>query len=144
MLSFTRTVFIMINATADGPRSISCKPPTEVKILAVIEAFAGISYLLYILQYLGSMDPLMTVPVIMALLSFWIAYGLWKVKRPAWYLSFCFSAFGAIFGTVALLMMPITTESMLINASKPILDVLTILLLLSKDVRTEFGLIKKK
>ncbi len=122
------------------PRSL----PGEVKIVAIIEAFAGVSYLLYILQYLGTFDLFMAIPVVMALLSFWIAYGLWKIKRPAYLLSFAFSAFGAIFGTAALIMMPFTTENLLINLPKPILDVLTIALLLSKDVRTEFGFLKKK
>jgi len=133
----------MDTTATDGSRYMSRRPPTEVKIVAIIEAFAGISYLIYIFQYLGTFDLWISLPMIMALLSFWIAYGLWMIKRPAWYLSFGFSAFGAIFGTIALLLMPITGESMLINAPKPILDILTIALLMSKDVRTEFGFRKK-
>ncbi len=136
-------VFAMDTTATDGSNSMSRKPPAEVKIVAIIEAFAGISYMLYIFQYLGTFDLWIFLPIMMALLSFWIAYGLWRIKRPAWYLSFGFSAFGAIFGTIALLLMPITGESMLINAPKPILDILTIALLISKDVRTEFGFRKK-
>lgn len=130
----------MQNVQEGHPRSL----PGEVKIVAIIEAFAGISYLLYIMQYLGSFDFFMAIPIIMALLSFGIAYGLWKIKRPAYLLSFGFSAFGAIFGTAALLMMPLTVENLLINLPKPILDVLTIALLMSRDVRAEFGFLKKQ
>ncbi|GEM_PF-1933202 len=127
-----------------GSGPLSRKPPTEVKLVAFIEAFAGISYILYTLRYLGTIDIWLAIPIIMALLSFWIAYGLWRIKRTAWFLSFAFSAFGAIIGTVVLLLMPLNTESLMLNAPKPILDMLTIALLMSKDVRTEFGFLKSE
>jgi len=111
--------------------------PSEVKILAVIEAFAGVTYILYLIR-IQTIDPFVVLPLIMAAVSFGIAYGLYKIKRPAWFLSMGFSLFGLIFGTAGMLISGLTAESALVDLPKLALDFITILLLLSKDVRRAF------
>ncbi|MBC7120337.1 MAG: hypothetical protein H5T33_01965 [Candidatus Methanosuratus sp.] len=107
-----------------------------MKILVAIEAFAGISYMLYLLQF-QVIDWFTALPLIMAIISFGIAYGLYRLKRPAWFLSMAFSLFGLIFGGLGFIIM-INAESVLLDLPKLILDLMTILLLLSKDVRKAF------
>ncbi|MEJ5293228.1 MAG: hypothetical protein WHS82_06490 [Candidatus Methanosuratincola sp.] len=111
--------------------------PGEVKILAAIEAFAGVTYILYLIRF-QTIDPFVALPLIMAAVSFGIAYGLYKIKRLAWFLSMGFSLFGLIFGTAGVLVSGLTAESVLLDLPKLVLDFITILLLLSKDVRRVF------
>ncbi|MGF3499428.1 MAG: hypothetical protein ACQXXL_07375 [Candidatus Methanosuratincola sp.] len=111
--------------------------PGEVKILAAIEAFAGVSYVLYLIRF-QTIDPFVALPLIMAMVSFVIAYGLYKIKRPAWFLSMGFSLFGLIFGSAGVLLVGLTFESALVDLPKLLLDLITILLLISKDVRKAF------
>ena len=108
-----------------------------MKILAAIEAFAGVSYLLYLIRF-ETMDPFIALPLAMAVVSFGIAYGLYKIKRPAWLLSMGFSLFGLIFGSAGLLIVGLTFESALVDLPKLILDLITIFLLLSREVRKAF------
>ncbi|MBC7127114.1 MAG: hypothetical protein ABC585_01645 [Candidatus Methanosuratincola petrocarbonis] len=111
--------------------------PGEVKILAAIEAFAGVSYILYLIRF-QAIDPFVVLPLAMAAISFGIAYGLYRIKRPAWFLSMGFSLFGLVFGSAGLLLVGLTLESALVDLPKLILDLITVLLLLSKDVRKAF------
>lgn len=111
--------------------------PGEVKILAAIEAFAGLSYILYLIRF-QTIDPFVVLPLVMAAISFGIAYGLYRIKRTAWFLSMGFSLFGLIFGSAGMLLVGLTLESALMDLPKLILDLITILLLLSKDVRQAF------
>lgn len=115
----------------------STSVPGEVKILAAIEAFAGVSYILYLIRF-QNIDLFITLPLVMATISFGIAYGLYKIKRIAWFLSMGFSLFGLIFGSAGMLLMGLTLESALLDLPKLLLDLITILLLLSKDVRQAF------
>lgn len=111
--------------------------PGEVKILAAIEAFAGVSYILYLIRF-QTIDPFVVMPIVMAAVSFGIAYGLYKIKRVAWFFSMGFSLFGLIFGSAGMLLVGLTLESALVDLPKLLLDLITILLLLSKDVRKAF------
>lgn len=126
-----------------GGRVLSTMPknkasvPGEVKILAAIEAFAGLSYILYLIRF-QTIDPFVVLPLFMAAISFGIAYGLYRIKRAAWYLSMGFSLFGLILGSAGMLLMGLTLESALVDVPKLLLDLITILLLLSKGVRQAF------
>lgn len=114
------------------------QPPGEVKILAAIEAFAGVNYVLYALRA-PSLDPFILLPVSMALVSFGIAYGLYKIKRLAWFLSMGLSLFGLALGSLGFLLVGPTVESALLDIPKLLLDLITVALLLSKDVRRAFS-----
>lgn len=119
-----------------SPQEIAA-PPAEVKILSLIEAFAGISYIFYILR-MPALDMFLALPLAMSILSFWIAYGLYKIKRLAWFLSMGFSLLGLVFGGIGFILSGITIESALLDLPKLLLDLLTIALLLVKDVRKAF------
>lgn len=110
----------------------------EVKALTAIEAFAGISYLIYLSGFIGHFDPFLLLPIAMAGISFLIAYGLWNMRKVAWYLSFLFSIAGLSLGLIVVLMMGFTEYNFMQNVPRLLLDALTIFLLTRPDVRKIF------
>ncbi|MDI9644616.1 MAG: hypothetical protein QFX35_05295 [Candidatus Verstraetearchaeota archaeon] len=112
-------------------------PTGEVKILVAIEAFAGITYLIYLLrsQYF---DAFLALPFAMAFVSFGISYGLYRVKRLAWYLSLSLSLFGLVFGTLGLFLVGLTLDFAVDYVPRILLDLITVVLLLSSNVRRTF------
>uniref|UniRef100_A0A7C3J510 Uncharacterized protein n=1 Tax=Candidatus Methanomethylicus mesodigestus TaxID=1867258 RepID=A0A7C3J510_9CREN len=112
--------------------------PFEIKALVAIEAFAGINYLLYLSGFMVSINAFLLLPLAMAAISFFIAYGLWKLLKVAWYLSFLFSIVGLSLGLIVVLMTGFTETNMLQNVPRLLLDALTIFLLTRADVRKIF------
>lgn len=108
----------------------------EIKIIAGIEGFSGFVYLVNFFALLN----IMFSPVMMLLscLNFAIAYGLWRIKKWAWFLSLILSVFGATSGIVALAFIGISESSLFGGAPMIILDIIVIIMLLSKDVRSVF------
>ncbi|MBC7113486.1 MAG: hypothetical protein H5T34_05675 [Candidatus Methanomethyliales bacterium] len=116
----------------------STKPtvPSEIKIIAGIEAFSGLVYLVNFLVLLS----IIFSPILLFLccLSFTIAYGLWRIKKWAWFLSLILSIFGAGSGIFVLAFTGVSESSLLGGAPMIILDVIVVIMLLSKDVRRAF------
>lgn len=105
--------------------------PSEVKIIAGVEAFSGLLYLLYFLIFFE------IIYVLFSIFSFIIAFGLWRLYKWAWFLCIIVSLFGLISG-IAIIM---TYEFGLFStAPKIILDFMVILMLMAKDVRKAFGI----
>lgn len=110
--------------------------PSEIKIIAGIEVFSGLVYLVNFLATIGiAFSPVM---MLLSCLNFAIAYGLWRIKKWAWFLSLILSAFGATSGIVALAFIGISESSLFGGAPMIILDIMVIIMLLSKDVRSVF------
>lgn len=113
------------------------KIPSEVKIVAGIECFSGVMYLVNFLGLL-SIDSLLLLAL--CILSFGIAYGLWHLQKWAWFLSLSLSLLGAVGGIVVLVFMGISEYSLVGIVPKIILDMLVIFILITKDVRKVFNI----
>ena len=121
-----------------GFRSI----PGEVKIVSVIEALAGVFYLPYVFLSLFSADVFFILYLILAAISFAIAYGLSKLWRWAWYLSFILSIFGIITGSISLIGIGLSETALLQGMPRLVIDILVVGILLTNDVRSAFKLKK--
>ena len=117
-------------------KSTKLAVPSEVKIIAGIEAFSGLVYLVNFLALLSIMfSPIL---IFLSFLSFAIAYGLWHIQKWAWLLSLILSIFGAGSGIFVLAFTGVSESSLLGGAPMIILDVIVVIMLLSKDVRRAF------
>ncbi len=106
------------------------KVPSEVKIIAGLEIFSGLIYLMY---FLALYSPIF---LIISIIGFIIAFGLLHLYKWAWFLCLFFSLFGVISGISVMII-----EFYYITISvfpKIIIDIMIILMLLTKDVRKEF------
>ncbi len=121
---------------SDNPKSKEKTVPSEIKIIAGVEGFSGLIYLVNFLVLLSvTFSPIL---MFLSFLSFAIAYGLWRIKRWAWFLSLSFSIFGVISGMIVLAMAGISESYFFGGAPMIIIDVIVIMMLLSKDVRSAF------
>ena len=116
----------------------STKPavPSEVKIIAGIEAFSGLVYLVGFLALLSiTFSPIL---IFLSFLSFAIAYGLWHIQKWAWLLSLILSIFGAGSGIFVLAFTGASESSLFGGVPMVILDLIVVVMLMSKDVRSAF------
>lgn len=121
---------------SDNPKSKEQTVPSEIKIIAGVEGFSGLIYLVNFLVLLSvTFSPVL---IFLSFLSFAIAYGLWRIKRWAWFLSLSLSIFGVISGMIVLAMTGISESYFFGGAPMIIIDVIVIMMLLSKDVRSAF------
>jgi hypothetical protein len=103
---------------------------SEVKIISGLEIFSGLIYLIYFSVFYSP------ILLIMSIISFIIAFGLLRLYKWAWFLCLLISLFGVISG---ILITIIEWYYIAISAfPKIIIDIMVILMLLSKDVRKEF------
>lgn len=125
----------------DNKNAKSIKPaaPSEVKIIAGIEGFSGLVYLVNFLALLSIM--LSPILIILSCLSFGIAYGLWRIKKWAWFLSLILSVFGVVSGIIVLGLTGISEGTLFGGAPMIIIDFIVIIMLLSRDVRKVFGIV---
>lgn len=123
-------------SSAVNSDSRKTKPPSEVKIIVGIEAFSGVVYLVNFVALLSMEFSIMSL--ILCCLSFVIAYGLWRVQKWAWLLSFLLSVFGVISGVVVLAISGLYESSIFGRLPMIIIDLLVVGMLLSKDVRVTF------
>jgi len=85
------------------------------------------------------MDLLTLMPLAsLMVISFAIAYGLWKLKKWAWALSFSLSVFGIVSGLAVSFMVGFTESILFQNVPRLLIDLLVVFLLLTKDVRRAF------
>jgi len=124
-----------LESTNSEKVSVSASRSPEVVVIAAIEAFAGIRYLLRTL-----LSPVEFMPVTLALMvaSFVIAFGLWKMSKWAWYLTLVLSIFGVIGGSAALLLESLTGLDVLAQVPYVLLDAFVIVVLLRKNVRATY------
>jgi uncharacterized membrane protein (DUF2068 family) len=72
------------------------------------------------------------------LISFLVAYGLWRIARWAWVISFALSIFGVV-STIFLLALGGVSEALLfVSVPSILIDALVIVILLTKEVRSQF------
>ncbi|MCX8182157.1 MAG: hypothetical protein N3D12_03455 [Candidatus Methanomethyliaceae archaeon] len=117
-------------------KSIKSPVPSEVKIIAGIEGFSGLVYLVNFLAFLNiTLSPML---IILSCLSFTIAYGLWRIKKWAWFLSITLSVFGVISGIIVFALTGVSESSLFGGAPMIIIDIIVIIMLLNKDVRKTF------
>lgn len=105
--------------------------PDEVKIIAGTEAFSGLLYLLYFLTFFFSPYLLLST------LSFIIAFGLLRLYKWAWFFCLIISILSLISGALAMIMFNFDPFS---ATPKMIIDFILIFMLMSKDVRSDFGI----
>ena len=130
-----RWLMFMISSAVDSdPQKM--KPPSEVKIIVGIEVFSGVVYLVNFVALLSMEISIMSL--VLCCLSFIIAYGLWRVQKWAWLISFLLSVFGVISGIVVLAISGLYESSIFGRLPMIIIDLLVIGMLLSKDVRVAF------
>lgn len=111
--------------------------PTELYIIVFLEAFAGVRYLIDIIAYM-TFDPTTMLLIALMVISFLVAYGLWKFAKWAWVISFVLSLFGVI-STASLLAINGASEDALFFAVPSIaIDILVIALLLVPEMRKLF------
>lgn len=111
--------------------------PIELTIVVILEAFAGVRYLLDIVAF-PSFDITWALLSALMLVSFLVAFALWRFARWAWVVSLALSVFGVI-STTSLLAIGGASESLLFQTIPSILiDILVIILLLTKGVRSLF------
>lgn len=106
-------------------------PPPEEKVLTGVEILCGLIYLVYFLA-LPSF-----IYLLLSALSFIIAFGLWHLYKWAWFLCLSVSVVGMALGISAIIALGAESLSM---ASKIIIDLIVVLMLISKDVRNDFRL----
>ncbi len=116
--------------------------PTELLIVVILEAFAGVRYLLNVLLSLSAIasspDFSWALYLLLMLVSFLLAYGLWHFAKWAWVIALALSILGVI-STAPILLITYTSLDLLIAYVPSIaLDLLTIALLLMKRLRGLF------
>lgn len=105
--------------------------PPEVKIISGVEIFSGLVYLLYFYAFLNN------VYILLSILTFIIAFGLWRLYRWAWFSCMIISLFGLTSGIAIIIMY----EFGFFNAiPKIIIDFMVILMLMARDVRKAFNI----
>ncbi|MEM3621056.1 MAG: hypothetical protein QXU33_00510 [Candidatus Methanomethyliaceae archaeon] len=120
----------------NDPKSKRSSVPSEIRIIAGIEGFSGLVYLVNFLALLSvTFSPTL---MLLSFLSFTIAYGIWSIKKWAWFLSLILSIFGVVTGILVLAFTGISESSIFGRAPMIIIDFILILMLLSKDVRNTF------
>lgn len=120
----------------NDPKLKKSNLPSEIKIIAGIEGFSG---LVYLVNFLVLFSATFSTPLILlSFLSFTIAYGLLRIKKWAWFLSLILSIFGVVTGILVLAFTGISESSIFGRAPMIIIDFILILMLLSKDVRNTF------
>lgn len=120
----------------NDPKLKKSNLPSEIKIIAGIEGFSGLVYLVNFLVLLSA--TFSTPLILLSFLSFTIAYGLLRIKKWAWFLSLILSIFGVVTGILVLAFTGISESSIFGRAPMIIIDFILILMLLSKDVRNTF------
>lgn len=111
--------------------------PITLLIAVVLEAFAGVRYLLDAIAF-PSFDIIWVVLLALMIISFLVAFGLWRIARWAWVVSLALSLFGVI-STVSLLAIGGATEYLLFRSIPSIvIDLFVVVMLLSKTVRGMF------
>ncbi|MCS7098288.1 MAG: hypothetical protein NZ922_04860 [Candidatus Methanomethyliaceae archaeon] len=110
---------------------MSRKASDEVKIIAGVEAFSGFLYLLYFLAF--SLFFYLSLSII----SLIIALGLLRLYKWAWFLCLIMSIFGLTFGAITMVMFDFDPFS---AVPKMIIDFILVLMLISRDVRSDFGI----
>lgn len=106
-------------------------PPPEEKVLTGVEVLCGFIYLVHFLALPSFLYLLLSA------LSFIIAFGIWRLYKWAWFLCLSVSIIGIVLGISAILALGVESLSM---TSKVIIDLIVILMLVSKDVRNDFKL----
>lgn len=118
-------------------RVVKRERPTGLFIVVLLEAFAGVRYLLDIIAY-PSFDLAWILLIALMLISFLVAYGLWRIARWAWVISFALSIFGVV-STIFLLALGGVSEALLfVSVPSILIDDLVIVILLTKEVRSQF------
>ncbi|MEM0101410.1 MAG: hypothetical protein QXW34_00380 [Candidatus Methanomethyliaceae archaeon] len=105
--------------------------PSEVKIISGVEVFSGLVYLLFFFAFINSLYLLLSI------LSFIIAFGLWRLYKWAWYLCMIISLFGIVSSIVISVMYEFGFFS---TTPKIIIDFMIVLMLMTKDVRKAFSI----
>ncbi len=118
----------------EGKSRVEAKPP-EVIVVTAIEAFAGVRYLL---RSILSPVELLPFTVSLMIISFVIAFGLWKLSKWAWYSSLIISLFGVVSGSAALLHQNLGGVDILAEVPYVLLDAFVAVILLRKNVRATY------
>ncbi|MGQ9760147.1 MAG: hypothetical protein ACUVQ5_06245 [Candidatus Methanomethylicaceae archaeon] len=113
--------------------------PYEVKLVSGIEMLAGGIYAANSLSVLTFDIYLSITLAILSLLSFLIAYGLWRLAKWAWFSSITLSSFGIIGGILSILFTGLTESFLFATLPKIFIDLIVVMILLTKDVRVAFG-----
>lgn len=111
--------------------------PTGLFIVVVLEVLAGVRYLLDILIY-PTLDLTSALLVALMLISFFVAYGLWHFAKWAWILSLVLSLFGVLSTTFLISIGGPTPGLLFQSIPSIIIDVVVIIILISRGVRGMF------
>jgi hypothetical protein len=116
--------------------------PIELSVVVFLEVFVGIRYLLNVIIFLSVSSPTpdysWVVYLLLMLISFLVAYGLWNFARWAWLTAVALSVLGVV-STTSLLTFSDTSMALLFQYIPSIaLDLLAIALLLMKRVKNLF------
>lgn len=110
-------------------------------IVVILEALAGVLYLINIIAYLlaySTLDLASILFIALMLVSFLIAYGLWKLFRWAWVTSFVLSLFGVISTAFILAISGAPQDALFVAIPSIANDTLVIAILLTGGVRRLF------
>ena len=126
-----------MSAKQDVGKNLARARPTELTIVVILEAFAGLRYLLGVIAY-SPTETIWTLNLALVLISFLLAYGLWRIARWAWIISLSLSILGVL-STFSILFANVELGTIFIHyLPSIILDAIVIVILLSKNIKSLF------